>query len=102
VLVATCAFQGQALLGYGTSPVLVGFALAVCSTILGHSIFSWCLKFFSPSFVSASKLCEPVAAAVLAAVIFSQIPTLMQILGGGLILGGVLWYSRIEGREERK
>lgn len=102
VLVATCAFQGQALLGYGTSPVLVGFALAVCSTILGHSIFSWCLKFFSPSFVSASKLCEPVAAAVLAALIFAQIPTLMQILGGGLILGGVLWYSRIEGREEQK
>ena len=102
VLVATCALQGQALLGYGTSPVLVGFALAVCSTILGHSIFSWCLKYFSPSFVSASKLCESVAAAVLAAVIFSQIPTLMQILGGGLILGGVAWYSRIEGREERK
>ena len=102
VLVATCALQGQALLGYGTSPVLVGFALAVCSTILGHSIFSWCLKYFSPSFVSASKLCESVAAAVLAAVIFSQIPTLMQILGGGLIFGGVLWYSRIEGREERK
>ena len=102
VLVATCALQGQGLLAYGTSPVLVGFGLAVCSTILGHSIFSWCLKYFTPSFVSASKLCESVAASALAAVIFGQIPTLMQILGGGLILGGVLWYSRIEGREERK
>ena len=102
VLVATCALQGQELMGYGTSPVLVGFALAVCSTILGHSIFSWCLKYFTPSFVSASKLCEPVAAAALAAVIFAQIPTVMQLLGGGLILGGVAWYSRIEGREERK
>ena len=99
---ATCALQGQGLLAYGTSPVLVGFGLAVCSTILGHSIFSWCLKYFTPSFVSASKLCESVAAAAMAAVIFGQIPTLMQILGGGLILGGVLWYSRIEGREERK
>lgn len=102
VLTVTCLVQGQALLGYGISPVLVGLALAVCSTILGHSIFSWCLKYFSPAFVSASKLCESVVAAALAAVIFAQIPTLMQLLGGGLILGGVLWYSRIEGREEQK
>lgn len=88
------------LLGHGMSPVLVGLALAVFSTILGHSIFSWCLKFFSPSFVSASKLCEPVAAAALAAVIFAQIPTDMQFVGGGLVIGGVFWYSRIEGKEE--
>lgn len=88
------------LLGYGMSPVLVGLALAVFSTILGHSIFSWCLKFFSPSFVSASKLCEPVAAAALAAVIFAQIPTAMQFVGGGLVIGGVFWYFRIEGKEE--
>lgn len=101
VLVLTCAVQGQRLLGHGSSPVLVGLALAVFSTIMGHSIFSWCLKYFSPSFVSASKLCEPVAAAALAAVIFAQIPTAMQLLGGGLILGGVFWYSRIEGREEK-
>lgn len=100
VLVGTCAFQGLELLGYGMSPVLVGLALAVFSTILGHSIFSWCLKFFSPSFVSASKLCEPVAAAALAAVIFAQIPTAMQFVGGGLVIGGVFWYSRIEGKEE--
>ena len=99
VLTAVCGIQGQSLIGYGSSPVLVGLALAVCSTILGHSIFSWCLKYFTPAFVSAAKLCESVAAAALAAVIFAQIPTAMQLLGCGLILGGVLWYSRIEGRE---
>ncbi len=96
VLVLTCAVQGQKLFGHGASPILVGLALAVCSTILGHSVFSWCLKYFSPAFVSASKLCEPVGAAALAAVIFSQIPSPMQLLGGGLILGGVFWYSRME------
>ena len=97
VLVLTCALQGQGLTVYGSSPVLVGLALAVFSTILGHSIFSWCLKYFSPAFVSASKLCEPVGAAALAAVLFAQIPTALQLLGGGLILGGVWWYSRMEG-----
>ena len=96
-LVLTCAFQGLVLTAYGSSPVFVGLALAMFSTILGHSIFSWCLKYFSPAFVSASKLCESVGAAALAAVLFAQIPTALQLLGGGLILGGVLWYSRMEG-----
>ena len=97
VLVLTCVFQGQALLGHGSSPIWVGLALAVFSTILGHSIFSWCLKYFSPAFVSASTLCEPVGAAALAALLFGQIPSAMQLLGGALILGGLVWYSRMEG-----
>ena len=99
VLAATCALQSAPLFGYGPSPILVGALLALFSTILGHSIFSWCLKFFSPSFVSASKLCEPVAAALMAAFLFGEIPVPLQLLGGALILGGVCWYSRIERRE---
>ena len=99
VLAAVCAVQGQNLFAYGPSPIVVGALLAVFSTILGHSIFSWCLKFFSPSFVSSSKLCEPVAAAAMAAFLFGEIPAALQILGGTLILGGVCWYSRIERKE---
>lgn len=96
VLVITCISQGTSLIGYGSSAVVVGLLLAVFSTILGHSIFSWCLKYFSPSFVSASKLCEPVVAAILAGFLFGEVPTFLQILGGVMILGGVLFYSRIE------
>lgn len=96
VLVITCITQGQNLFGYGITPAIVGLLLAVFSTILGHSIFSWCLKFYSPAFVSASKLCEPVVAALVAIPLFMEIPKPLQILGGALILGGVFWYSRIE------
>ncbi len=93
-LVALTMFQGYSFRGYGVNAVVVGFLLAVFSTILGHSIFSWCLKFFSPAFVSASKLCEPVVAAVFAAVLFREIPTGFQVLGGAVIIGGVVFYSR--------
>lgn len=96
VLVLISALQGQKLFAYGESALIVGLLLAVFSTILGHSIFSWCLKYFSPSFVSASKLCEPVAASVLAGFLFGEIPDVLQVLGGVLIIGGVLYYSRIE------
>ena len=100
VLLLFCFAQGDRLFGYGISGILVGFLLAVFSTILGHSIFSWCLKYFSPSFVSASKLCEPVVAAILAGFLFGESPAALQLLGGALILGGVLYYSRLEKKNQ--
>ncbi len=96
VLVLTCMVQGYALFGYGISAVIVGALLAVFSTILGHSIFSWCLKYFSPAFVSASKLCEPLVAAVFAGILFGEVPGILVFVGGAMILGGVLFYSKIE------
>ena len=102
VLLITCYAQGQSMAGYGISALIVGFLLAVFSTILGHSIFSWCLKYFSPAFVSASKLLEPVVAALLASVLFGEIPAVSQLIGGGMILGGVYWYARLEKQEEEK
>ena len=97
-LVITCLAQGENMFAYGLRPVIVGLLLSVFSTILGHSIFSRCLKFFSPAFVSASKLCEPVVAAILAGFLFGEIPAPLQIAGGVLILGGVLYYSRLESK----
>ena len=98
ILLILCLLQGHPLTGWGYQTPLVGLALAVFSTILGHSIFSWCLKFFSPAFVSASKLCEPVVAAILAGLLFGEIPGPVQLAGGVLILGGVLYYSHLEAK----
>ena len=95
-LVLLCLGQKQNLFAYGLSPVTVGLLLAVFSTLLGHSVFSWCLNYFSPAFISAAKLCEPVVAAVLAGFLFGELPTFLQIAGGVLILGGVYYYSRLE------
>ena len=95
VLLVTCLLQGHSLLA-GGSAVVVGLLLAVLSTILGHSIFSWCLKYFSPAFVSASKLCEPVVAALFAMLLFGEMPVWLQLAGGALILGGVFYYSRLQ------
>lgn len=96
VLLCLSLIQGQGLMEYGLDTVAIGAALALFSTILGHSIFSWALKFFSPSFVSASKLLEPVGAGILAALLFGEIPGAMALLGGVMILLGVWYYSRLE------
>ena len=89
-------------LGSGLSPIIVGLLLALFSTLLGHSIFSWALKYFSPAFLSASKLCEPVVAAILAAILFGEIPHYLVVVGGLLILTGVFAYSMIESNKETK
>lgn len=96
VLLAVCMIQGTGLLVSGANPVIVGFLLALFSTILGHTIFSWALKFYSPSFVSACKLLEPVGAGILAVFLFGEIPAPMALLGAILILAGVRYYSKIE------
>lgn len=88
--------QQQGLFDYGVNGIFIGLLLAVFSTILGHSVFSWCLKYFSPSFVSACKLCEPVVSATMAAFLFQEIPGPLQLFGCILILGSVLYYSRLE------
>lgn len=97
-LVILTAVQGYGVSDFTPSALLSGLLLGVFSTILGHSIFSWCLKFFSPAFVSASKLCEPVVAALVAAIAFGEIPKPLQILGGIIVILGVYLYSK----EERK
>lgn len=100
-LILLCLGKDYGFLSCGPGVILVGLLLAVFSTILGHSVFSWCLKYFSPSFVSASKLCEPVAAASMAAVLFGEKISALQLLGSGLILAGVFCYSRMEQHKEQ-
>ena len=95
-LLLMCVVQRQGLFAYGWNGILIGLLLAVFSTILGHSVFSWCLKYFSPSFVSACKLCEPVVSASMAAFLFREVPGPLQLFGCVLILGSVLYYSRLE------
>lgn len=95
-LVLFAIFTATPLWGYGLVPIVVGLLLSIFSTLLGHSIFSWCLKFMSPAFVSSSKLCEPVVASIFAVLLFGEIPTLLQIAGGVVILCGVIFYSRVE------
>lgn len=95
-LVITTLIQGYGISDFSMRTVGAGFFLGVVSTILGHSVFSWCLKYFSPSFVSGVRLLEPVIASIVAIFLFREIPVVMQVLGGVIVLGGVFTYSKYE------
>ena len=99
VLLALDLFSGTPLTGYGLREVLIGLGLAVCCNLLGHSLVSWSLKYLTPGYVSAVKLCEPVFATLLGIPLFLEIPGAAQLIGGAVIICGVYLYSGVETAE---
>jgi len=90
------------VMGYGMWEIVIGLCLAVFCTLMGHTIFSWSLKYLSSAYVAAAKLCEPVFAAACGLVLFQEVPTWLQILGSVVILCGVYTYSKAEQGLERE
>lgn len=90
---------GTRLTGWGWKEHLIGLGLAVLCTLFGHSLFSWSLKYISPSYVAAAKLCEPVFSSALAIPMFLEVPGPIQLAGAAILLAGVLLYTVAEGKQ---
>ncbi len=63
--------------------------MGLVSQLLGHTGLNAALTSFSPTIVSATTLLEPVAAAILAALVFHEAIAPPILLGGLLVLGAV-------------
>ena len=85
---------GQKLGGYPAMDYIACFVMAVFCTLLGHSLFSYALKYVSAAFVSIAKLGEPVLSSVLAVFVFSETPVAKEYIGAVLVLSGILLYLR--------
>lgn len=97
-LLLLCLLTGTPLLGWGGRNILLALGLAVLSTLLGHSMLSWCLRYLSPAYVATAKLGEPVLSAIMAAILFSEVPTPVQLAGAVIVLAGILLYTRAEAK----
>lgn len=89
VAITACLISGPAALDCGGKNLVIALGLAVLCTLLGHSIFSWGLKYEKASFISTAKLLEPVFAAILGILIFREIPSLSTVAGGIVIIAGI-------------
>lgn len=79
-------------------------AMAFVSQALGHTALNAALRDFSPSVIALSTLLEPVIAAILAALAFSEIIAASTAIGGVLVLlavGVTLRTERDVARETR-
>ena len=87
---------GQPITGYGSVNYLTGLGMAVFCTLMGHSVFSWCLKYLPPAFVSTAKLLEPLFASIMGLILFGEVPGVLTVAGGLIIIFAVILYSRVE------
>ncbi|MCE5197081.1 MAG: DMT family transporter [Negativicutes bacterium] len=78
--------------GYPTSDYLLFAAMAFFCSVLGHTVYNWLLPFHGATLISLSTLCEPVFASLLAYFILREIPPLLTLMGGFLILAGITFY----------
>lgn len=79
-------FSEPNFINHSTKDWVIFMMLAIFPTLLGHSLFSYALKYVKASFISTSILFEPVLTILLAMVLFKEYPDIIQLLGGGLIL----------------
>lgn len=63
--------------------------LAILCQVVGHSANNWALRFFSASMVSVALLGEPILSTLYASLLFQESLTLLQAIGGTMILIGI-------------
>jgi drug/metabolite transporter (DMT)-like permease len=76
-------------------------AMALISQLLGHTAINASLRWFSPSAVSFTNLIEPVAAAVLALLIFGEGLSPAALMGAAVLLASVAVVLREERGSQR-
>ncbi|RLC80093.1 MAG: EamA family transporter [Chloroflexi bacterium] len=95
-LIIACLVAGLPFRGYTPRTYLMFVLLALVPQILGHSSFNWALRYLSSTFVTVSTLGEPVGATILAYLILGEVPSLLELIGGIIVLGGIFLVSREE------
>jgi drug/metabolite transporter (DMT)-like permease len=81
-----------ARLSYTSYPPITFFWIALLALIpqlIGHTSFNYAVKFLPPTLVSTLLLLEPVGAAILAIILFSEVPGVTTLLGSLVLLVGV-------------
>ncbi|WP_152655485.1 DMT family transporter [Oceanobacillus sp. CFH 90083] len=87
---------GIAFTGYSTNDWLVFLMLAIFPTG-AHIIFNLLLNYVNTTTVSMSTLGEPVGASILAIIILHEMLTLVEMIGGVLIIAGIFYFLRLQG-----
>ncbi len=90
---------GQNLLTLPATVYWLMVALALVPQLLGHTSFNWAVRHMDPTLVAVILLLEPIGAAIGAAVLFGEFPSVWTIVGITILLFGVLIATLASGSE---
>lgn len=94
VLLLLLAITGQQLTGLPPQTYLWLAALAMVPQLIGHTSFNWALKYLSAAYVSIALLGEPVGTVILAYLFLKEAPSVVEVIGGLMILTGIFLSSQ--------
>jgi drug/metabolite transporter (DMT)-like permease len=94
VLMAVAALARVPLGGYPSIHWLWLLLLALGPQITGHSSLNWALRHLPATYVTLAVLGEPIGSSILAWIILGEIPGIITLIGGALVLTGIAIASR--------
>jgi len=89
ILLGAAIISGHSFIGYSSTTYLMMVLLALVPQLLGHSFINLAVRSLPVTFVSMAILGEPIGATLLGWLILDEMPTVNEITGGLLILGGI-------------
>ncbi|MCR4433647.1 MAG: DMT family transporter [Caldiserica bacterium] len=94
---AIFAFMGPGeFLNFPPADWLWFVLLALGPQIMGHTLLNYLLAYVRPAFLTMSVLFEPVGATIWALIIFREVPGVIALLGGALVILGLAIIPRNE------
>lgn len=78
--------------------ILAGLLLALIPQLVGHSSFTWSVRWVSPTTVVVVILLEPVLASLAGIILFDEVPGAIVILGAAILIAGVALTTLAEQR----
>ena len=91
---AVIAVTSTPITGFRPQGYLVLLAMGLIPQLVGHSSLNYLLEYFHAAIVSMFSQLEPIGSALLAALVFDEVPPAKQIAGSVVIIIGVLLASR--------
>lgn len=82
-------FSQASFFNYHPNQFFLFFLLALFPQMIGHTSLNWALKHLKASTVVVTVLGEPIGASFLAFLFFAEMPPLLTIFGGVIILSGI-------------
>lgn len=90
ILIVVVILRAEPVFSFSTETYVWLLALGIFPQLLGHTLFNWALKYVSAAYVSLTLLGEPIGTIILALIFLNESPTLMEGVGAGLILIGIV------------
>ncbi len=102
ILMLAVFVTGIPLTGYSVDGYLLLLAMAIFPQLIGHSSLNYAVAYLPATLVSMVTQLEPIGSAILAYILFNELPLPLQILGSGIILCGVMLANLGQARKRRK